>query len=208
MVKDKRASRLTTGQRHEQILESAARLILAEGVGRCTLETAASAAGISKALIYRHFSSREDLLRGVLTREYDIMDARGMADFSQVDSIQTYFATHLPQIFQYLIERGPVIRAIFNDRAIANQLRPTQTDRRGSVHDYYLKKAVESFGLDERTALLGVLLTMNAPVASARALRSFHIEAGDAAEFWTTFLMGGWTAISAITNLEQDRDQV
>jgi AcrR family transcriptional regulator len=206
MAKDKRAPRLTTGQRHEQILESAARLILAEGVGRCTLETTAVQAGISKALIYRHFSSRDELLRAVLEREYDIMDAHGLNDFSETDSFEAFFAANLPKVFEYLSQRGPVVRALFNDRAVAGQLREAAIARRASRTAFYLDKARETFGLDERTARLGVLLTTNAPVASARALRSFHIEPKDAAEFWTTFLMGGWTAISATAKLDEDRD--
>lgn len=200
MVKDKRAPRLTTDERREQILESAVQLILAEGVARCTLETTAQRAGISKALIYRHFSSREDLLRTVLHREYDIMRGRGLNDFSQAGSLEDYFANNLPKVFKYLLERGPVVRALFNDRSVANVLRDDDTQRRASSTGFYREAVMETFDVDERTALLGVLLTNNAPVASARALRSFGLDSKDASEFWTTFLMGGWTAISAIEN--------
>jgi AcrR family transcriptional regulator len=200
MVKDKRAPRLTTEQRREQILESAVHLILAEGVARCTLETTAAQAGISKALIYRHFSSREELLRTVLHREYDIMRDRGVNDFSKAESLEAYMSANLPKVFQYLLERGPVIRAIFNDRSVANVLREDDTQRRASSTGYMRTQVVHTFAVEERTAHLGVLLTANAPVASARALRSFGIDHQDAAEFWTTFLMGGWTAISAMEN--------
>jgi AcrR family transcriptional regulator len=206
MAKDKRGPRLSTGQRRDQILESASRLILAEGVGRCTLESVAVAAGISKALIYRHFSSRDELLRAVLLREHDIMRDRGLGDFSNAETLEEYFATNLPRVFQYLLDRGPVVRALFNDRAVAKLLREDDAARRASATAYYHASAAETFAVDDRTALLGVLLTANAPVASARALRSFGIEPKDAAEFWTTFLMGGWTAVSAMENLGEDRD--
>jgi AcrR family transcriptional regulator len=207
MTKDKRAPRLGTNDRRDQILESAARLILAEGVGRCTLENVAVAADISKALIYRHFSSREELLRAVLLREHDIMVERGLGDFSDAESLEAYFTANLPRVFQYLLDRGPVIRALFNDRAVASLLREDDAARRASQTAYYLASAQETFAVDERTARLGVLLTTNAPVASARALRSFGIEPKDAAEFWTTFLMGGWTAISAMENLPEESDE-
>lgn len=206
MSKDKRAPRLSTAARHDQILESAARLILAESVGRCTLETVAAAAGISKALIYRHFNSREELLRAVMEREYDIMDSYGMNDLPPNTSFEEFFADNLPKVFQYLIDRGPVVRAMFNDRSVAKLLREGAVARRASKTAFYREKARETFGLDARTTQLGVLLTVNAPVASARALRSFHIEPGDVAEFWKTFLTGGWTAISAVSNLGLDRD--
>jgi AcrR family transcriptional regulator len=200
MPDKKRAPRLTIGQRHEQILDSAVGLILAEGVARCTLETTAAAAGISKALIYRHFSSREELLKAVIVREYDIMRDLGLGELT--GAFEDAFATLLPKVFHYLIERGPIVRAMFNDRSVANLLRDYDTERRESATKAYRAKAVETFDVSDRTALLGVLLTANAPVASARALRSFGIDADDAAEFWTTFLTGGWTAVSALEKLE------
>lgn len=206
MSKDKRAPRLSTVQRREQILESACTLVLAEGVARCTLETTAARAGISKALIYRHFSSREELLRAVLLREYDMMSERGLRPSASTASLEEYMSAYLPKAFQYLLDRGPVIRALFNDRSVANVLRQDASDRRSSITSYYRDKVTESFAVQERTALLGVLLTTNAPVSSARALRSFGFEPKDAAEFWTTFVMGGWTAVSAMENFGEDQD--
>ena len=201
MADKKRAPRLTTGERREQILDSAIALIMTEGVARCTLETTAAAADISKALIYRHFSSREELLTAIIVREYDIMRDLGLGELK--GAFEEAFAALLPKVFRYLIERGPIVRAMFNDRSVANLLRDYDTARRASATQSYKIKAMETFAVSDRTAQLGVLLTANAPVASARALRSFGIDAEDAAEFWTTFLTGGWTAVSALENLDQ-----
>ena len=138
-------------------------------------------------------------------REHEIMRARGLGDFSGADSLEAYFAVNLPRVFQYLLDRGPIIRALFNDRAVAGLLRADDAAHRASQTAYYLASATETFAVDERTARLGVILTANAPVASARALRSFGIEPKDAAEFWTTFLMGGWAAVSAMENFPKER---
>ena len=58
----KRAPRLSNDDRRVQILDSAKALILERGLSNCTLEEVAIYAGISKALIYRHFSKLEELL--------------------------------------------------------------------------------------------------------------------------------------------------
>jgi AcrR family transcriptional regulator len=200
MPDKKRAPRLSTGERHEQILDTAVQLILTEGVARCTLETTAAAGGISKALIYRHFSSREELLTAIIVREYDIMRDLGLGELT--GAFEEAFAHLLPKVFHYLLERGPIVRAMFNDRSVANLLREYDNARRESATKVYQGKVMEAFAVGERAAKLGVLLTANAPVASARALRSFGIDPDDAAEFWTTFLTGGWTAVSAVENLE------
>lgn len=201
MTEKKRAQRLTTEQRREQIMESAVRLILGEGVARCTLEAIASEAGISKALIYRHFNSREDLLRAVLHREYQIMASWRLGSYPESLSLEDFFRTRHPRLFAYLNERGPVIRTMLNDRSVYKLLRQDDAQRREAVLRFYLRKVEASLNISERAALLGVLLTLNAPIGAAKALRSFGIDPEEAAEMWTTFLLGGWAAVSAVENL-------
>lgn len=203
MTEKKRAKRLSTEERRDQILESAAHLILNYGVSRCTLESVAVEAGISKALIYRHFNSREELFKAVLKREYAIMRERRVGAFTETLSLEDFLRSSQPRTFQYLHDRGPIVRAMFSDRSVANLLRDDDTRHRASVLRFYVRKVADTYALPERTALLGVLLIMNASVSSARALRSFSIDPKEAADFWATFVLGGWTAISAQDQMRQ-----
>ena len=52
----------TTVRTREQILRAAQRLIARRGEAACTVRAVASAAGITPGAIYRHFTSRDDLV--------------------------------------------------------------------------------------------------------------------------------------------------
>lgn len=192
-----RAPRLSSEERREQILESAVHVVLGQGVARCTLESTAVEAGISKALIYRHFSSREELLLAVAHREYGILGARDLGGPHPEDSYAQILRNMQPKVFQHFHERGPIVRALFNDRSVVDLMRDNDARRRSASSKIFIDKIMETFAVPREVARLGYTLTMNGPMAAARALKAYHIDPAEAAEFWITFLIGGWTAISA-----------
>lgn len=60
--------RLRRGDRREQILETATAAFAAEGFAATTVDDVADAAGISRAILYRHFESKADLYRAEIER--------------------------------------------------------------------------------------------------------------------------------------------
>jgi TetR/AcrR family transcriptional regulator, transcriptional repressor of aconitase len=73
------AVRLSTDQRRRSILEAALPLFARKGFAATTTKDLAAAAGISEALLYRHFPSKEALYREILrvgAREIDPFLAR------------------------------------------------------------------------------------------------------------------------------------
>lgn len=59
---------LRRAERRESILAAAARAFARGGFAATSMEEIADEAGITKLIVYRHFDSKEDLYRGVLTR--------------------------------------------------------------------------------------------------------------------------------------------
>jgi AcrR family transcriptional regulator len=59
---------LTREARHAAILDGAARAFAERGFSSTSMERVAAASGITKLIVYRHFSSKEDLYRAVLDR--------------------------------------------------------------------------------------------------------------------------------------------
>ncbi|GLZ29250.1 hypothetical protein Lesp02_14400 [Lentzea sp. NBRC 105346] len=55
-------------ERRAQIIGAATRAFAARGYAATGLEDVAAAAGVTRALLYRHFSSKSDLYRAVLAR--------------------------------------------------------------------------------------------------------------------------------------------
>lgn len=58
----------------QRILDAAARLLARQGWARTTVESIASQAGVSKALIYHHFRGKETILEAVVERTLDQWD--------------------------------------------------------------------------------------------------------------------------------------
>lgn len=60
--------RLRRGDRREQILGTATAAFAAQGFTATSVDDVAAAAGISRAILYRHFESKADLYRAVIER--------------------------------------------------------------------------------------------------------------------------------------------
>src|SRR5215472_10017650 len=60
--------RLPRAERREQILAAATEAFAAAGFAATSLDDVAAAAGISRAILYRHFDSKPDLYRAILDR--------------------------------------------------------------------------------------------------------------------------------------------
>src|SRR6266540_1172998 len=75
--------RLRRAERREQILAAATRAFARAGFAATSLDDIAAQAGVSRAILYRHFDSKTDLYRAVLDRACTrLADAVGTSDFT------------------------------------------------------------------------------------------------------------------------------
>ena len=82
-----RGARLSRDERRAHFLDMAAEIITEHGADSVTMEGVAARAGVSKALGYRYFTNRDDLLMALFDREMAILDHRistAVANSSQV----------------------------------------------------------------------------------------------------------------------------
>ncbi len=78
------ASRLPRAERRQQILAAATDAFARSGFAATGLDDVAKAAGITRAILYRHFESKTDLYRTVLNRaRQHLNDAVGKAPYSE-----------------------------------------------------------------------------------------------------------------------------
>jgi AcrR family transcriptional regulator len=75
--------RLRRAERREQILTAATKAFARAGFAATSLDDIATAAGVSRAILYRHFDSKTDLYRAVLDRACTLLaSAIGTSDFT------------------------------------------------------------------------------------------------------------------------------
>jgi AcrR family transcriptional regulator len=75
--------RLRRAERREQILTAATQAFARAGFAATSLDDIATAAGISRAILYRHFDSKTDLYRAVLDRACNrLAEATGTGNYT------------------------------------------------------------------------------------------------------------------------------
>jgi AcrR family transcriptional regulator len=75
--------RLRRAERREQILAAATHAFARSGFAATSLDDIATQAGVSRAILYRHFDSKTDLYRAVLDRACTrLADATGTGNFT------------------------------------------------------------------------------------------------------------------------------
>jgi AcrR family transcriptional regulator len=118
--------RLRRAERREQLLAAATQAFARTGFAATSLDDIATAAGISRVLLYRHFDSKTDLYRAVLDRAIQRLTAAvGTRDY-------TYAS--IDALLQAAAEDPDGFRLLFHHAAREPEFRP-QMDRfqRGMV---------------------------------------------------------------------------
>ncbi|HEX3913061.1 MAG TPA: TetR/AcrR family transcriptional regulator [Steroidobacteraceae bacterium] len=193
----KRAQRMSPEKRREQIMDSAVALIVGRGLSSCTLEVVAGEARISKPLIYKYFPKLADLFKALVEREYRFLRGRGLGVLPRNVSYEELIQRSNLRSMEYLYERGPIMRLLASDRSIAGLAKRQDRDERRVMSDYFSKRCMEVYGLPRDVARVCSIMAVNAPILSARALRSNGIAAHRAAEIWSDFIIGGNNALQA-----------
>jgi AcrR family transcriptional regulator len=183
--------------RREQILDSAVTYIVERGLSSFTLENVAQQAGVSKPLVYKYFAKREDLLKEVLEREYMYLGRHRLDVLPKDVPLEPLIRASNQRAFDYLYERGPIIRLLAGDRAVAELVRERERDERSAITNHFVKRLMKAYGVPKDVALICSIMTVNAPILSSRALKRMGISAERAAQVWSDFAMGGWQALQA-----------
>jgi AcrR family transcriptional regulator len=114
--------RLPRAERRELILESAGRLFGERGYMHVTLDQVATAAGVTKPILYRHFDSKKALYLALLERHRDDLPRffeRVPADLSFDERGEAI----LEVWFDYVSEHGYAWRMLFRDAGGDEEIR-------------------------------------------------------------------------------------
>jgi AcrR family transcriptional regulator len=176
-------------------MDSAVALIVSRGLSSCTLEAVATQARISKPLIYKYFPRLADLFKALVEREYRFLRGRGLGVMPRNLPYEEVIHRSNLQSMEYLYERGPIMRLLASDPSIAGLAKRQDRDERGVMIDYFTKRCADVYGFPRDVARVCSIMTVNAPILSARALRRNGIAAHRAAEIWSDFIIGGNNAL-------------
>lgn len=111
--------RLTAEERRSGILDAALAVFSARGYHPSSIDDIAREAGISKALIYEHFDSKQGLYADLLERNAgELFERLGSAiEGVEVDAGAARLASGLDAFFAFVEERRDAWRILFRDAA-------------------------------------------------------------------------------------------
>ena len=109
--------RLTAEERRTAILDAAVRAFSANGYHPTSLDDVAGEAGISKALIYEHFASKQELYADLIARNARELTQRvaGALSGVEVEATVERLAAGLEAFFAFVEERRDAWRILFRD---------------------------------------------------------------------------------------------
>jgi AcrR family transcriptional regulator len=165
--------RLRGGDRRAALLDAAAALLATHGVDAVGMDSVAARAGVSRALVYKHFTNRDELLAEVLRHEAAEVDAAIVAAVRQAsgfeDKIRALIRSVLDAVGSHGAVFGPLLRAGLRDPGFGQEQRAR--DRR--TVQFFARLATSELGLakPDATAAIAVLLT---GIESIRAQMRAH----------------------------------
>jgi AcrR family transcriptional regulator len=111
--------RLTAEERRTAILDSALAVFSERGYHSASIDDIAGEAGVSKALIYEHFASKQELHGDLIARNARELTQRvaGALSSVEVESTSERLATGLEAFFAFVEERREAWRMLFRDAA-------------------------------------------------------------------------------------------
>ena len=153
---------MTRPKRREALLEAASSVVADGGVGACSFEAIADAAGVAKTLPYAYFESVDEVLLSLFDRVIGELDAEIEQVVGSGGTFEELLRRSLDVWFDAVRTRGPLIAALLDGRAhlgLADRVR--QRDKRSNKlwHDV----VAAHLGLGDPDAhILAVMLNTSA----------------------------------------------
>jgi len=185
------AARLARSERRELLLDAAARLLAGGDAESVTMEAVAAQAGVSRALVYKHFENRHDLLAALYERESGRLHAALAADVEAAGDLAGMFGALIRGAVAAQASRGPAFAVLASSGARTRAQREVQRRRDERTLRYFTRHAVEELGMDERSAALGVGIALNAIPSVLTWWRHRPGDGDRLADAYVSMVMGG-----------------
>lgn len=156
----RRRTRLTPEARRGLILDTAAKTIVAEGLGAMTMEGLARNAGISKGLVYAYFPNRDALLRAMIEREQAALRSRGMDRALAAQGFADLIGQTTRVYLEHCRDRGALIAALMADAGASRLMEAESLAERDATVRYFVRAVRRAYGQDLKTAISVVDMLM------------------------------------------------
>ncbi len=114
-------------ERQIELINAAGKLLTKNGVSGLTIKNLAKEMNFSESAVYRHFSSKEDIIIGMLnyfSSEVNILYGKAIdVNNSPIVNLESLFSTQ----FNYFSDKPYIVNAIFSENLIENNEKINET---------------------------------------------------------------------------------
>jgi AcrR family transcriptional regulator len=185
--------------RRDSLLDAAGALVAAGDAAGVTMETVAAASGVSRALVYKHFANRHDLLAALFERESRLLHEQLTMAVAGAVGLEAKLRALVEGALAAQSARGATFAALMNQGRRPAGQRAVQRRRDSATVRYFAALAVTELGLEERQAITGAQLALGAIALVLqqwrhRPTREYAEQLADA---YVAFSMGGLRTLSS-----------
>lgn len=139
-------------ERTEQFLDSAAALIGEAGFDAVTMESVAARTGTNKAITYRHFANRGELLLALFEREMTALDRQVAQALEEPGSYEERTRAAVHAWFDCMAQRGRVLGVLLDAKLMERQIAKRYRTRQDRLFSYFGRAFAQRYGLSQETA--------------------------------------------------------
>ena len=155
-------ARLARADRRDALLDAALTIVAAGDIEMLSMEAVAERAGVSRPLVYKHFTNRSELLAAVYQRESALLHTELAAAVTAADSVAEMFRALVRGALRAEAERGAAFAALRAGGLRTRERRQEQRRRDRTTLRYFAANALRDFGIDEPKARIGVAVLLGA----------------------------------------------
>ena len=188
--------RLAPEVRRSLILDEAAKLVIAHGLTAVSMETVGRLCGISKALVYNYFPSRDQLLAALLQREQNELRDRGMRSALQARSFADLIRQTTRLYLEQTRERGALIQALLSDPSVGRLMEEANRSERDRTIRYFVREGRREYGLTLPIAIAVVDMLMAVTDQAGKQTAAGSLDIDTAEEMCVALITGGLERLS------------
>jgi AcrR family transcriptional regulator len=188
-----------SSSRRDLLLDAAAQILAGGHADEVTMETVATRAAVSRALVYKHFAHRQELLGALYERESSLLHRQLSAAVLRSHRLEDMLRALVEGALAAQATRSATFVALVAEGARPAGQRARQRRRDGRTLRYFTDQAVRELGIDRELAepAMRMALAGIASVLETWRVRATGENARSLSEMYVSMVMGGLHALAS-----------
>ena len=183
--------------RRERLLDVAAQIVAAGHADAVTMDTVASRAGVSRALVYKHFANRQELLAALYERESSLLHRQLSAAVQESDCLAGMLRALVEGALAAQAARSATFVALAAEGGRPAGQRERQRRRDARTLRYFTDRAAAELAIDRELAEPAMRMALGgiASVLEAWRRRPTEENARSLSAMYVAMVIGGLEAL-------------